>query len=356
MDITKRQHYIPRFLLKEFSPDSKHEKINIYLLKQNKFIPNAKLYNQACQDYLYGEDQVLENVYSQLENKVSPLLRKINCNGLFFSDEEKAWIQTFVLFQNFRTPEASLKIKDITNGLINEVPQLSKRYGNNILGVQNNFYFLFKIASESIYVIADLRIDILTAPSECYFIIGEHPVIVLNPILYEKQWMSGKESIASKGAIVILPISDRKALILYDHEMYRLKKRNGQIEISDNDIELLNYCQFLYSSNCIYTKSSFNQTFIKMNEESKEFRESPKMVTEVVKIANSPKKHKQELIMMHSKDLPIEQKFDFLSMTEFSAYYIPGPSMDVQREFVKRYKREHNIDRDIENGLSYIRL
>ena len=160
----------------------------------------------------------------------------------------------------------------------------------------------------------------------------------------------------SSGSNIILPISDRKALILYDHEMYRLKKRNGQILISDKDVELLNYCQFLYSSNCIYTKSEFKQIFIKMNEESKEFRESSKMLTEVLKIANAPKKRRQELIIMHSKDLPIEQKFDFLSMTEYSVYYTPGPSMDVQREFVKRYKREHNIDSDIENRHSYIRL
>ena len=274
------------------------------------------------------------------------MLRKINCNVLDLTNEEKAWIQTFVLFQNFRTPEASCKINDVTNGLLNEVPQLAKKYGNNIHGFPNNFYFLFKIASESIYIIADLRIDILTAPQDYYFIIGENPVIVLNPILYEKKWPCGKESISSKGAIVLLPISDRKALILYDHEMYRLKKRNGQIVISEDDIELLNYCQFLYSSNCIYTKFSFNQKFNKMNEESKEFRESSKMLADVYKIANPPKKHRQELIIMHSKDLPIEQKFDFLSMTEFSAYYIPGPTMDVQREFVKRYKKEHNIDNE----------
>ena len=122
MDITKHQHYIPIFLLKEFSPDLKHEKINIFLLKQNKFITNAKLYNQACQDYLYGKDQFLEKVYSQLENKVSPLLRKINCNVLDLTNEEKAYIQTFVLFQNFRTPEASCKINEVTKGLLNEVP------------------------------------------------------------------------------------------------------------------------------------------------------------------------------------------------------------------------------------------
>ena len=356
MDKTKRQHYIPRFLLKEFSSDLKHEKINIFLLKQNKFISDAKLYNQASHDYLYGEDQFLEKVYSQLESKVSPLLRKINCNDLDLSNEEKAWIQTFVLFQNFRTPEASLKIQDLTKGLLKEVPQLAEKYGNNIHGFPNNFYFLFKMASESIYTIADLRIDVLTAAPESYFIIGEHPVIVLNPMLYERKWMSGKGSISAKGAIVLLPISDKKTLILYDHEMYRLKKRNGQIVISDSDVELLNYCQFLLSSDCIYSKFPFNQKFIKMTEESKEFRESSKMMTDVFKIANPPKKHRQELLIMHSRDLPIKQKFDFLSMTEFSAYYIPGPSMDVQREFIKRYKRENNIDKEIMNAHPNVRI
>lgn len=131
MDKTKRQHFIPRFILKEFSTDSKHEKINIYLLNQNKFIPNAKLYNQACQDYLYGEDQILEKIYSQLEDKVAPLLRKVNSNNLVLSNEDKAWIQTFVLFQNFRTPEASLKIQNIMNNFFVRFPQLKARYKDN---------------------------------------------------------------------------------------------------------------------------------------------------------------------------------------------------------------------------------
>lgn len=349
MDKTKRQHFIPRFILKEFSTDSKHEKINIYLLNQNKFIPNAKLYNQACQDYLYGEDQILEKIYSQLEDKVAPLLRKVNSNNLVLSNEDKAWIQTFVLFQNFRTPEASLKIQNIMNNFFVRFPQLKARYKDNFHGFPNDYYFLFKIASESIYTIADLRIDVLTASSDTYFVIGEHPVIVLNPILFENDWPSGKDSVSSKGAIVLLPVSDRKTLILYDFEMYRLKKKNGIVQISNDDVKLLNYCQFLYSSNCIYTKHLYNPEFEIMCQNSKEFRESDKMVSEVFKIANPPKNHRQELLIQHSRDLPIQQQFEFLNITEFSAYYKPGPTMDVQREMVRRYKREHNLDKKIES-------
>ena len=86
-----------------------------------------------------------------------------------------------------------------------------------------------------------------------------------------------------------------------------------------------------------------------MCQNSKEFRESDKMVSEVFKIANPPKNHRQELLIQHSRDLPIQQQFEFLNMTEFSAYYKPGPTMDVQREMVRRYKREHNLDKKIES-------
>lgn len=57
--MTKKQHYIPRFLLKKFAIDVNKKLINIHLMENNEFIINADLYDQAQEKYLYGSDQKL---------------------------------------------------------------------------------------------------------------------------------------------------------------------------------------------------------------------------------------------------------------------------------------------------------
>ena len=61
----KRQHYVPRFLLKNFSADKR--RIALEVLATGRRVDDAQLKAQCYRDYFYGKDEVLENAFAKLE-------------------------------------------------------------------------------------------------------------------------------------------------------------------------------------------------------------------------------------------------------------------------------------------------
>ena len=88
-----KHHYVPRMLLKNFALDVEKEYINIHLLKEDKFLYNKPLYNQAQEDNLYGSDQKLEKFYSKLESVAAMCLNKLNTGNINLSKEEHWYIK-----------------------------------------------------------------------------------------------------------------------------------------------------------------------------------------------------------------------------------------------------------------------
>lgn len=69
----KRHHYIPRFYLKRFSINNDGKSLGLYNLKNKKFIQNAPLKSQAYENFLYGEDDEIENALAEMENTVAKM-------------------------------------------------------------------------------------------------------------------------------------------------------------------------------------------------------------------------------------------------------------------------------------------
>jgi hypothetical protein len=58
---TKRQHYVPRMILRNFSRDGKR----ISLVTGGKRIYNTGLRDQCQEDYFYGADQIMEESFAK---------------------------------------------------------------------------------------------------------------------------------------------------------------------------------------------------------------------------------------------------------------------------------------------------
>ena len=67
----KKHHYIPRFYLKRFSVNNEGKIIGLYNHKNKIFIQRAPLKHQACENFLYGEDDEIENALAEMENDVA---------------------------------------------------------------------------------------------------------------------------------------------------------------------------------------------------------------------------------------------------------------------------------------------
>jgi hypothetical protein len=100
-------------------------------------------------------------------------------------------------------------------------------------------------AVSSFTLLADMGWLLVAANESDEFITGDTPVIFANPFLKQVNGLSNT-GLTTKGLLVILPLSPRLALILFDKAVYRLHGKQTQPTFTfatSKDIEQLNILQ-----------------------------------------------------------------------------------------------------------------
>lgn len=134
---TKRQHFVPQFLLKNFSMDGK--RVIVWDRKQRVFFETGvkdicyldDLYEVKWKDSnpklgTYVLDNKLEEEFSQTEGRASSVIKHIieRANGtetrIIFNKEEKSIIYDFVTVLYLRNPAKMAEIQDYYDGVENE--------------------------------------------------------------------------------------------------------------------------------------------------------------------------------------------------------------------------------------------
>ena len=315
-----KHHYVPRMLLRNFTVDEGKNLINIHLLNDDRFLYSKALYGQAQEDNLYGSDQKLEQFFGKLETAASLILTKLNTGNTNLLKEEQWHIKLFMLNQLCRTPGFIAVQDSCFEKLFKKMAPHDKRFKNYIdkFGVSINepykLYFSFSI--DLLNMILDLRIGLLETCKNSFFMIGQNPVILLNPFLKEKNhWIWSTQGLALKGLIMVMPISPRFSLILYDSLRCTLLNKNPKWLISNFDVDKLNDFQYCNTTECIYFANPINEEQYKQkNLLYRNYRESDKANFEVIGSAiNEKTGYKTEITKTGIKEFPIEQKFSFLS-------------------------------------------
>ena len=112
---TKRQHYVPRFLLKHFCVDGRT--INVTDLIEKRTY-QANIMKVAQEKYFYELDTnkgkvSLEKQFAELEDKAAPIIDKIveTESIAWLVDQDKRIIEDFVLCQFYRTRQYVNRVK-----------------------------------------------------------------------------------------------------------------------------------------------------------------------------------------------------------------------------------------------------
>ena len=289
--------------------------------------------------FFYGKDQRLEKAYASLESLFASALEKLKTGNINLSKEEDSSVKLFMVFQWNRTPEAVEKIDEFMTQSLKELVKNSSMFDSKIkshidylkMKLTQPHDFLFGTSMDIAYTLADLKLSLIENKDET-FVIGQSPVCVLNPLLYEIKYEYGLSGLGEKGAVVLMPISPRYIVVLYDSLSYRLIKENGIIVPSEKDINLFNYCQFLKTTECIYFKKGNIKEFIKLNAKSKSFREDIAAYARRVNISDDNKKY---AIFTSYKDFPFPQIFDCIKIKECAFMSKMEPMFDVARPAVR---------------------
>ncbi len=95
----------------------------------------------------------------------------------------------------------------------------------------------------------DLEGIILSVPEGKSFVVGATPVIMMNPY-FEKRYASTKmddKPYDIMGAVMILPVSPKTAVMLYDSLIYDVDCEDGKAVLSEEDVDKINTAE-IYNS------------------------------------------------------------------------------------------------------------
>jgi hypothetical protein len=181
----------------------------------------------------------------------------------------------------------------------------------------------------------DLKVSLLKNGSEEDILIGQHPAVVTNPLLYLKKWPGSRQGIASKGALILLPISPKQVVALYDRKRYGLRNFDRTGTLSSSDVDKINTLQFCYTTDCIYFYDTDKEIkFNRYKDETEEFRTSDKNIISTLKWKQE-KDRRSEILWTTSKEPPIRPIFDFIDPKVIAMREDLGPTMDISREEAK---------------------
>ena len=97
---TKKQHYIPQFILRNWSDDK--SSIKVFLLRNNQIISNAPINGQAQKAFYYEKDQKIEKLYGSSEDEASVVIKKIQRREELTKEDIRI-LKHFIVAQNTST-------------------------------------------------------------------------------------------------------------------------------------------------------------------------------------------------------------------------------------------------------------
>jgi len=269
----KNQHFVPQFLLRNFSDNGKQ--IGVYNISNSRYIPRASLRKQACKRNFYGRDKEIEKSLSIFESKVAPIIRNIIKNHEIPKRESEEYYLLLLFVANLLTrtegflAELQENIDKFYKSLIPEIqPELAK-YLNYFKFCFSSFPpYALELSIHIFFSILDLNCKLIqiSSPNEKqHFVISDHPVIHYNKFTRLAKKPGGTEGFCLKGTKIFVPLPYKLYLILYDRNIYKVGNRySTTVEASEADIFQLNKFQCLHSFSNIYLHPELgNECFIK---------------------------------------------------------------------------------------------
>ena len=276
----KKQHYVPKTLLKRFSVG---KKCHIYNLKTNEISNNPFPYDNQCYtDYMYGQDLSIENQLGIIENDFARVLDSVILNNQLPTDIEKLRILSqYIILQWLRTEKSidrfQSSVKSTIQSIMPDVLSYYKvnysdyaieKFGEEYIRTQfprqkiaiNNV----KLSQSRDLDVSDLTLCILNNTTELDLVVSDDLVVIGND--FQPVYGLGARC---AGVYFFMPISPNLVLLLYDDKMYKKVKN----ELTLAEVRHLNALQFNNARNIILSKDKTSLEELKREYDTLVFNE-----------------------------------------------------------------------------------
>lgn len=315
----KNQHFVPRFYLKYFSNNFKGKTLGIYNFSDDKYIPNGGLYNQAANDYFYGEDLKVENAFGEIETETSILLKFIFDTGTIpaYMSEAHLLLLVFVLSLSSRTEQAADSQNELLDKTIKKIfkddPRVKGKLDDFEIAWSNAVLTSLQVAMRSTPILFDLKFKFLVNSTQVPFITSDHPVIKYNQFLERLKPHGGITGLAQKGLQIFLPFHPQLYIVFYDSNVYGVgHKKESMIEVNnEKDVDSLNVLQLVNAHKNLY----FNEAMDKAKLEkllSKGLHLRKNNLAKVLEYKSTIQDERRSLLHMYINDTKIALKLSFI--------------------------------------------
>ncbi len=239
MQITKNQHYVPRFYMKPFSniknEGTKKEKnlISFYQFENNIIKDDIPTSSICSEDYFYDKNGNIENKLADKERKWAKTFRKINSHSALTQDEIID-VKEFAAFQIARTKAMLIHNQDTATSIVADILHITNEHidksiikdivSDEVKDWITSEYNL-TLVNTILNVIEDLDICVLENKTSTPLFTSDAPVITINPLSINHA------GLGNVGTVIFFPCSPQMLIMLYDRKFY------GKIVSEIHDIE-----------------------------------------------------------------------------------------------------------------------
>jgi hypothetical protein len=231
----KNNHFVPRSYLRRFC--SGRKQIALYNLKSGRTVEAAPIKTQCSRDYFYTKDPIFEENFNKIEGEQERLLSDIIASQSVPAHEcsDRRLLSIVVMFQAGRTATAVADADHLTNqfgkallrhhitnegrtDLLEDLPKLEITMPDAVIDAVGQHLAMSPL-------IDDLDSTLFLNDTDEDFLTSDHPVALCNSL--PASHASGRRpGFASRGLIIVYPISPRALLLLSDAEVYKVEKNS----------------------------------------------------------------------------------------------------------------------------------
>ncbi|MCM3444189.1 DUF4238 domain-containing protein [Metabacillus halosaccharovorans] len=321
-----RQHYVPKFYLRNFSNTEKS--INTYNLTNEKYIENASIKDMCQKNNFYGADKRVETFLDkEIERKAAVIISNILESREFPENiEDYVHLISFLLVSEAR----NLKSADSSNQMVDymvktlmkgnpEFKELGKDLDSFTVEYNEPANHMIQMALENVPLVLDLTpILIVEQTGSRKFITSDNPLIRYNSFYFRNNYPGGFGYI-TRGLQMFFPISHNKCILLYDRYVYHIPAEQNNVLVLKRarDIDQLNELFYLNAYNNVFFNQKTKDRYIE--EIHCKNKKTPK-IKELNREVNSFKEINSNNEIIHFSQNRVSKKFDFswLNYTDHS--------------------------------------
>lgn len=230
----KSNHFVPQSYLVRFHSVSERQ-VGLYNLKSSRTVEIAPIKSQCARDCFYTKNPAFEEEFGKLEGIQKQLLAKI-VDERYVPETDSPdhhALLNLIMFQAGRTATSAALQNHLANEFGKAVlrKQLEKDGRDDLLEYLPKLKLSMRdVVMDSIVqhltmcpLIGDLEVTLFINESKEDFLTSDHPVALCNN-LPKANSTGGNVGFASRGLLVLFPISPRALIFLSDPEVYKVTR------------------------------------------------------------------------------------------------------------------------------------